>query len=65
MKSQQNSDGGSQNNFAHTISPKNHFKNIREFNSDFQKVVEDVEGEAVGLRTKKCSAVDILASPKI
>lgn len=63
MKSHQNSD--SQNNFAYTISPKNNNKNFKEFNSDFAKVVEDVEGEAVGLRSNKWSVADILTSPKV
>ena len=60
MKSQQNSDN--YNNFANTISPKNNAR--KEFSSDFQKVVEDVEGESLGLRSKKCSIVEVLKSPK-
>jgi hypothetical protein len=64
MKSQQNSDSFCQNNFASTLSPKNNARNIKEFSSDFQKVVEDVEGESIGLRSKKCSVVEILTPPK-
>lgn len=64
MKSQQNSDLFCQSNFANTISPKSNARNIKDFSSDFQKVVEDVEGEAQGLRSKKCSVVDVLTSPK-
>ena len=65
MKSQQNSDNFCQNNFASTLSPKNNARNIKEFSSDFQKVVEDVEGESFGLRDKKFSIADGFTSPKI
>lgn len=65
MKSQQNSDSFCQNNFASTISPKNNNRNFLEFSSDFQKVVEDVEGESLGLRSKKYSLVNVLISPKV
>jgi hypothetical protein len=64
MKSQQNSDSFCQSNFTNTISPKNVARNIKDFSSDFQKVVEDVEGESVGLRSKKCSVAEVFTSPK-
>jgi len=64
MKSQQNSDSFCHNNFTNIISPKSIARNIKDFSSNFQKVVEDVEGESVGLRSKKLSVAEIYTSPK-